>query len=101
MLNDQKTVRIDGNDSVERDDLESYQMHQVHVNSGARAVGNSIRSAGLNLHFSSMVVGLEREKKRIANPNSDTNFEAGDRVWLVGPDSKKKGLTEFFQGAVD
>jgi CPA2 family monovalent cation:H+ antiporter-2 len=101
MLNDQKTVRTDGHEGEGRDDLESYQMHQVHVNKDARAVGKSIRSAGLNLHFSSMVVGLERDKKRIANPNSDTDFEAGDRVWLVGPDSKKKGLTEFFQGAVD
>ena len=104
MLDDQKLGKKDGSSEAsegERESLESYELHQVHVQEGARANGQSIRTAALNRHYSSMVVGIERNKSRLSNPNSDTKFQVGDYIWLVGPDKKKKVLTEFFQGAAD
>jgi len=98
MLDDQKQASQPEGGDGERDDLESYQLHQLRVSPGARANGHSIRSAELNHHFASTVVGMERDKTRFSNPNSDTTFQIGDYIWLVGPDSKKKPLTEFFQG---
>ncbi|RYZ70461.1 MAG: hypothetical protein EOP09_06080 [Proteobacteria bacterium] len=97
MMSDQKILASEAQESADRDDLESYMLQNFRVGEGAHAQGLSIRSASLNSKFFSTVVGIERDKERMPNPHSDTTFERGDSVWLVGPDSAKKGLIEFFQ----
>jgi CPA2 family monovalent cation:H+ antiporter-2 len=37
-------------------------------------------------------VGIERNKERILNPDSDTQFEWGDIIWIVGEREKIKRL---------
>src|SRR6185312_14319519 len=39
-----------------------------------------------------LVVGIERAKERILNPDSTTDFEWGDIVWIVGERKKIHGL---------
>lgn len=47
-------------------------------------VNKSIRESGLRVSLKGLVVGIERNGERILNPSSDTMFEAGDVVWIVG-----------------
>ena len=35
-----------------------------------------------------MVVGIERDHRRVMNPDSDLVLRAGDSLWLVGPTEK-------------
>jgi CPA2 family monovalent cation:H+ antiporter-2 len=34
--------------------------------------------------YHALVVGIERNGKRIINPDSDLEIEAGDTLWVVG-----------------
>lgn len=85
-------------ESADGNELEAYQMSRVLVKDGAPALGQTIRSSALHDRLDSMVVGMERSGKRIKNPLSDTSFEAGDILWVVGPDARGRQLKEFFQG---
>lgn len=86
------------NEGGEEEELEAYQMSRVLVKEGAPAVGQTIRSSSLHDRLDSMVVGMERDEKRIKNPLSDTRFQVGDILWVVGPDARSRQLKEFFQG---
>ena len=47
-------------------------------------IGQSIRESGIRERTNGLVVGIERGGKRVLNPESQTVFEAGDKVWIVG-----------------
>lgn len=47
-------------------------------------VNKSIRESGIRTITNGLVVGIEREGQRILNPESDTIFQEGDVVWIVG-----------------
>jgi CPA2 family monovalent cation:H+ antiporter-2 len=44
----------------------------------------SIRESGLRSSTNGLVVGIERKGVRLLNPESNTVFELGDVVWIVG-----------------
>jgi monovalent cation:H+ antiporter-2, CPA2 family len=46
--------------------------------------GLTIRNSGIREQTNGLVVGIERKGERFLNPSSDTIFEWGDVVWLVG-----------------
>lgn len=46
--------------------------------------GKSIRASGIRDKYKCVVVGVERGKASLRNPDADTVFEAGDLVWVVG-----------------
>lgn len=45
---------------------------------------HSIRDSGIRNIANGLVVGIERNGRRILNPESTTIFEEGDVVWIVG-----------------
>jgi monovalent cation:H+ antiporter-2, CPA2 family len=47
-------------------------------------LGRSIRESGIREMTNGLIVGIERDGKRILNPESHTIFEQGDKVWIVG-----------------
>jgi CPA2 family monovalent cation:H+ antiporter-2 len=57
---------------------------KIIIESGNKLRGQSIRNSGIRENTKGLVIGIERDKKRILNPSSDTVFEWGDIVWIAG-----------------
>nr|WP_294938558.1 cation:proton antiporter [uncultured Flavobacterium sp.] len=58
-------------------------------------IGKSIRESQIREKTSGLVVGIEREGRRMLNPNSHLILEKGDILWVVGD---KKLLTSLGKG---
>jgi len=54
--------------------------------------GLTIRESGIREKTSGLVVGIERDGKRILNPDSHTVFEWNDIIWIVGDRRKIQEL---------
>jgi len=59
-------------------------LQKLIVNSKSPLLGQSIRQSGIREKTQGLVVGIERNGKRILNPASDLTFENDDTVWVVG-----------------
>ncbi len=59
-------------------------LQKMTLHSASAVVGLSIRQSGIREATNGLIVGIERRGKRILNPESDTVFEVGDKVWIVG-----------------
>jgi CPA2 family monovalent cation:H+ antiporter-2 len=64
------------------------------VDEHTRLKGKTIRNSGIRERTNGLVVGIERNKERILNPDSNTVFEWGDIVWIVGERKKIQKLNE-------
>lgn len=76
-------------------DIQEIVFDQLAVNEYTKLKGLSIRNSGLRERTNGLVIGIERNEKRILNPDSSTVFEWGDIVWLVGERSKIHSLKEI------
>jgi CPA2 family monovalent cation:H+ antiporter-2 len=65
---------------VDRD----YTLEQYLVPESSAYIGKTIRHSGLREATKGIVVGIERQGKRILNPDSSLTIEAGDLLWIVG-----------------
>lgn len=61
----------------------------------SRLYHRTIRNSGIRNEAKALVVGLERNGRRMLNPESTMQFEDGDLVWVVGV---KQKIDEFFKG---
>jgi CPA2 family monovalent cation:H+ antiporter-2 len=68
-------------------------LHRIIVNNHNRLRGKTIRNSNIREQTSGLVVGIERDGKRILNPDSTTEFQWEDVVWIVGDSQKIKHLT--------
>lgn len=64
--------------------LEAYDMRRFKVRKESELNGVSIRESGIRERFGCIVVGLERDGKRIRSPGSDTRLATEDVIWVVG-----------------
>jgi len=76
-------------EDVRIEDIVTYQFI-IEKNNFLR--GETIRQSGIREKVNGLVVGIERNGKRILNPDSSTVFETGDVVWIVGNLRKIKQL---------
>ena len=67
---------------------QEVSLNKIIVDSHNHLNGKTIRNSKIREMTSGLVVGIERNSSRILNPNSNTQFEWGDVVWIVG-DKKK------------
>ena len=65
-------------------DGESISLVKIVVDEHNRLKGHTIKESGIREKTNGLVVGIERNGRRILNPVSDTLFEWEDVVWLVG-----------------
>lgn len=72
--------------------VDDISLQKIVVNEHTRLKGKTIRESGVREQTSGLVIGIERNNERILNPESNTVFEWGDVVWIVG---KKKKIKEF------
>ncbi len=69
---------------VEKQEEVDVQLDKFTVEHDSVLIGKTIRSSGIRVATRGLVVGIERNGVRILNPESDTIFEEGDVVWIVG-----------------
>ncbi len=55
-------------------------------------IGKTIRDSNLREKTNGLIVGIEKKRKRILNPESDVILEKDDILWIVGD---KKLLAEL------
>ena len=72
--------------------IEDVILQKIVVDENNRLKGLTIRGSHIRERTNGLVVGIERNKERILNPDSDTQFEWGDIIWIVGEREKIKRL---------
>ena len=60
--------------------------HTLRLAPSSPLVGQTIASSGLRQSHGVTVLAITRSGTPMANPTSDTTFEAGDVVFVIGPD---------------
>jgi monovalent cation:H+ antiporter-2, CPA2 family len=63
-------------------------LHQFQIGSDCDLVGKTIRASAIRELSNGLVVGVERNGKRLLNPESDFEFQANDTIWMVADESK-------------
>jgi CPA2 family monovalent cation:H+ antiporter-2 len=86
-------------DSIESNVLENVgvddiSLHKLIVDEHTKLKGMDIRSLGLHERINGIVVGIERSRERILNPDSSLKLEWGDVMWIVGDKKKIQKLYE-------
>lgn len=61
-----------------------YVLKYILVSKDNLFANQSIRNCGLREATQGLVVGIEKQGKRILNPDSSTIIEPGDGLWIVG-----------------
>ncbi len=61
-------------------------LKQIIIDADSSFKGKTIGEAGIREKYKCLIVGLERGKDSIRNPEASTIFEEGDLVWVVGED---------------
>lgn len=64
-------------------------LQQFVIDAQSLLLGKSIRESGIREKTRGLIIGIERDGKRILNPDSLTVFEIGDLVWIAG----EEGIT--------
>lgn len=87
---------FDATEETAQEDLsvEDITLRKVVVDEHTRLQGRDIRSLGLRERTKGIVVGIERDKERIINPESNVKLEWGDVLWIVGD---KKKIQELYK----
>lgn len=76
--------------------IEDIILQKIVVDEHTKLKGQSIRSSRIRERTNGLVVGIERRKMRILNPESTTVFEWNDIVWIVGERKKIQRLNEGY-----
>lgn len=72
----------------EDETIEDIILQKIVVDEHNQLKGRTIRESRIRERTNGLVVGIERNKERLLNPDSTFLFEWGDIVWIVG-DRKK------------
>jgi CPA2 family monovalent cation:H+ antiporter-2 len=75
-------------ESTSSSDVNDIVLEKIVVNEHTQLKGLDIRTSTLRERTNGLIIGIERNNKRILNPDSSTVFEWDDVVWIVG--EKKK-----------
>lgn len=67
-------------------------LHKIIVDNHNHLRGKTIRASNIREVTGGLVVGIERDGKRLLNPDSTLRFEWEDVVWIVGDWNKIKHL---------
>jgi CPA2 family monovalent cation:H+ antiporter-2 len=70
----------------------SYSLQPVAILAGSPFIGISIRECGIRERARGLVVGVERDGKRILNPPANFLITVGDLLWIVGETEKVRAL---------
>lgn len=71
---------------------QTISLHHFTLGRSYSFVGLSIRESRIRERTKGLVVGIERNGKRIVNPESDEVFRPNDTVWIVGDDKQIQAI---------
>lgn len=74
--------------------IEDIIVQKIVVDEHNKLKGQTIRQSGIRERTNGLVVGIERNKERMLNPDSTTVFEWSDIVWIVGERKKIQKLNK-------
>lgn len=74
--------------------VEDIIVQKIVVDEHNKLKGLTVRDSGIRERTNGLIIGIERKKERILNPNSFTVFEWGDIVWIVGERKKIQKLNQ-------
>lgn len=80
--------------NIKEQDVEDIIVQKFVVDEHNKLKGLTIRDSGIRERTNGLIIGIQRNKSRILNPNSNTTFEWGDIVWIVGERKKIQKLNE-------
>lgn len=80
-------LQVEETELINERNLNDVMLQQFVVTPKSPIAGKTIREAGIHDKLHGLVVGIEREGSRIANPESTTRFEVDDVVWIVGEEN--------------
>lgn len=70
----------------------TYTLEQYLVTDKSPFLKQTIRDSGIREQTSGLIVGIEREGRRILNPNSGLHIQLGDLLWIVGDSQRLRAL---------
>lgn len=73
-------------------------LHHITLSNNSSLIHQNIRESKIRERTQGLVVGIERNGKRILNPESTVVFEENDKVWLVGNEKRIQVLFKEFAG---
>lgn len=76
-------------------DIDSIALKKIVVDEHTKLNGMELQSSRIRQKTNGIVIGIERNQKRILNPNPNEIFEWGDIVWIVG---ERKKIQKFNRG---
>jgi CPA2 family monovalent cation:H+ antiporter-2 len=77
---------------------QTVSLHHFTIGPNCPLLKQSIRESKLRERSKGLVVGIERNGKRILNPESDLIFELNDKVWIVGNELRIQILLKELAG---
>jgi CPA2 family monovalent cation:H+ antiporter-2 len=77
--------------------IEGYQLRNLFISDKSPFCSCTIREASIREDFGAMVVGIERNQRRMINPESDLKLQPGDIVWIVGERESLDRLTKSLE----
>jgi CPA2 family monovalent cation:H+ antiporter-2 len=77
---------------------QAVSLHHFTIGPDCPLLKQSIRESKLRERSKGLVVGIERNGKRILNPESDLVFETNDKVWIVGNELRMQILLKELAG---
>lgn len=79
-----KYIEPENGQSLAAQETREVVLKKLVLNENSALLGQTIRDSGIREKTNGLIVGIERDGKRILNPESNTLFEDGDKVWIVG-----------------
>jgi monovalent cation:H+ antiporter-2, CPA2 family len=73
---------------------EDYALESILLDEQSRFNGKPIRESGLRETIHGLIIGIEREGKRILSPDSSLVLGEGDLLWVVGDRAKIRALVK-------
>jgi CPA2 family monovalent cation:H+ antiporter-2 len=73
-------------------DLNDIVLMKLLVDEHTKLQGKTIRSSKIRETTDGLVIGIERNDRRILNPESSITFEWDDIIWIVGNKSKIEAM---------
>ncbi len=85
----QAETGVAANSDTRKEDL---GLQKLVVAANSRLVNASIRQSGVREVTKGLIVGIEKNGKRVLNPDSEMLIEEGDILWIVGSSWRIKQL---------
>ncbi len=79
---------IETKDKLTSQNSEVYGLNSLMILDHSPFVNKSIRECGIRNELNALIVGIEREGRRILSPDASMVLQNGDLLWIVGDTQK-------------